>query len=1189
MAEPAAQPEPAQIDPQLRAVANARAAELRAQMAQEIRGLGEAVTDEAKTQGLETIRAKYAPIRQALADDLAQAAALGREAAERGKPGLGSKALSVAGKVASPVAAGLAASGRPDIIEKVDRGYREMLAKTCGDVSPEAIREAVPAGAGPFFSFVGSLRSSGFGVNADERLAAVAAGTERSRYLSRLDAARALRMNATYREIASPFARAARAAGSAVGTAVGLVPAFLGVGLEAKAIGAIPAVAGKIATVAGRIGPLGRGAAKLTGGAAEFVLAGEATAGRPLTPGEVVEHAAMGAGFKAIGAMVKAPAGAVLSKTSKILRASAGPAAAGAIGPITKAAQGEDVTVADIADAIGTGVGFAAAGGVQSGIARKVAGRIGPLRGPPAVEAPGTAPGAPVGAADAAPPIEAPAMRPESRRRATDVESARARLRAMRDREPADVDDARTQLGELVADALASGSLPEDVIQIPAAPRTGQETIRSTAAGSITQRVAAIETMEDYRNTRDAVAHALKQNERRLGREDWSELVGPVRGQPPKPKAPAEPGAATAAPTPKPPRTVPAFPRGKVDPTRLPREWAEGAGMVHLKRSLKKTGTFKGVAELAKALRAHERNRIPHGVLDELATLEGQTLRGADPQVVRWAARAYAHAAQIAKGQEFVRVEGKRYRRGQIILRVLDEVRAARPELREVDDPRKTPETGQASRKIRRTMKAEERIEMLGQSRRSLVHRILFDEPKKGQGVVERTLFDTEHVQRAAVESAGLRWGDQRLGQWVGPDAPTVELRTEGGQTLQLTRDERMGLFLLARDPSTRAEILRAGMKQEGNETNLPVDFTEADLVAHEASLTPQERTIADALWADVNGRLRDLQNVASRESFGWENAVSTEHWARQRAIEELGKDEPAELSAFWQNPAIENAGFNKARTGSRAPVRIRGAFESHDQQARNVGAMAGLAEPISQALQVLRDPTVMREIKRRFGKEHYTDLLEYYRNLTAHALGSGDPAKKSTATDLMRKYQRSKLFGRASTMAKQFLSVPLMLDEMGAKTFARAVGLAARDVSRAARAVARRESISEDNAWVEMTEWSPHMWARYAESPVQLHGPAFHQREQRLGRTDLVEALGLGISWADHAANTVAWWGAKLEVGARANAPAKGTPEYWEAVDARATEIVDRTQATFGPNDMSYYAFRGRNNPWFRPWWMFR
>lgn len=399
-----------------------------------------------------------------------------------------------------------------------------------------------------------------------------------------------------------------------------------------------------------------------------------------------------------------------------------------------------------------------------------------------------------------------------------------------------------------------------------------------------------------------------------------------------------------------------------------------------------------------------------------LASKRRVPLDSLDAETINGIAATLEHIVWLSDEANMTRAGQTKLKNTLVLAAATREVKENNPKVRKAEPGRPQQEPRQGGLRWIATsgqVSVDTRAHQLGGDG-GMVQKVLVDNPLEGEGRMLEVQRDAAEHMRAAMEDAGVtpgvfkKWSDmgkfpglvRRLGRRLRgkggepladvvevelPEATTTDAEGRGQRVekLGMTRAHRVMLAWLLMDPQNRHEIIKnrsQGIVLEGYR-NRPVKLTARDVDAFEASLTEQEKAVAQAMFDWVNGPGRTMLNEASVAYEGHEIAIREEYAPRRRSTD-LEPVEPDKMLAYWHEQMLNQQGIFQPRTKSSAPIIVGDAFGVFQSHTNRLAAYIGKHGAVLDALRLLDDPTFKSTVMDRFkhGRRILSDLKRAFK-----------------------------------------------------------------------------------------------------------------------------------------------------------------------------------------------------------------
>ena len=412
----------------------------------------------------------------------------------------------------------------------------------------------------------------------------------------------------------------------------------------------------------------------------------------------------------------------------------------------------------------------------------------------------------------------------------------------------------------------------------------------------------------------------------------------------------------------------------------------------------------------------------------------------------------------------------------------------------------------------------------------------------------------------------------------------TQEFTTSMGDTVTLSRAHMMEIYLLSKRPQALNHLLRGGIIQpkvgkirRGTET---IKLTEMDLAQITSALTPEERKIADGLQK-ITLLLAEWGNKASMQAYGYEKFKDPNYWTIKSSSEGINQD----VEKGQNKPrSISNMGSAKSVIPEASnTLDIGGIFETFDQHVSEMLTYSAWLTTMEDANRLFnykfRDENWnltgknMKALLNRYGgdgsTQYWLRLMEDIQNGLSVV---SDTSTENIVVSAIGKVKKASVAGNIRVVIQQ------------PTAYLRAVGVL--DIDSMVIALGKDAAIAPMIAgWKKAVRYAP-IAARKAaggfeisSNPRQL-AEIMYKPETKLGKAKNV--VKEAPMWAAGMMDQVTWgtiWNAcEHQVGKDNKALTKGSEEFYEAVAALFTEVIDQTQVVDGVLQRSQAMRSGSN-----------
>ena len=415
------------------------------------------------------------------------------------------------------------------------------------------------------------------------------------------------------------------------------------------------------------------------------------------------------------------------------------------------------------------------------------------------------------------------------------------------------------------------------------------------------------------------------------------------------------------------------------------------------------------------------------------------------------------------------------------------------------------------------------------------------------------------------------------------------QFATEAGESLTLSADQRMEIYLLSQREQAKEHLLiggivqpevRAGRKtiRRGTKTT---HLTAVDLAKITSSLTEQQVKIAEAMRDIVTSKLSAWGNKASETAYGYKKFREQNYWPIRTANEETHSD-------------IEQAGKN----GNAQSVRNYGMTKSTVPHANNGVDISGMSATFARHAQQMITYAVwlcpMEDVSRLYNWKYYTEISTGSKEVAdageaikADTAGAKEPTKK-TVTDTM-KGVLDRVGGSGAADYWQNLMADIqsgingendsVMGSIPAKLLGNAKGAAVganiRVVLQQPTAFFRALAVwsvpdlmrgFSGGGFKAAAEHSP-IAARKASGGFDISSSK-QMSDTLYGTTSKLKKLNEALSWGAGKADEITWgylWNCAVNKVQREGKFAVGSDEFYAEASRQFTEMIDATQVVDG------------------------
>ncbi len=389
------------------------------------------------------------------------------------------------------------------------------------------------------------------------------------------------------------------------------------------------------------------------------------------------------------------------------------------------------------------------------------------------------------------------------------------------------------------------------------------------------------------------------------------------------------------------------------------------------------------------------------------------------------------------------------------------------------------------------------------------------------------------------------------LQSWTGDKAETKVFDIGGGKTIELTPAQVMSLYLLVQREQARGHIFGLGIKaapivktdkftrkKSISKQFEPARVTPVDVQKMVASLSKEQRKIADGISKFLNTYSKQWVNEVTLQNYGYELAKEENYFPIKSDKDFLKSD----FDVTSLDPTFTSMGFLKNIVkGAGNAIIIEDVFDvftEHADKAATYNAFLTATENMKKVINFrTQDVSIKQSMNKKFGPQAFKYLQKLMHDLQG---GIRVEVGAPIITSAMRTTKRAVLGLNTRTIVQQ----PTAL--------IRATALI--NPEYLAKGIAQKSNMEE------MREYSPIAWWKAA---------GYFDIDTGRSMKDLILDTEPKIDKISYAAiqkaDDVTWgklWNAvKLEIADTMPELKAGSQGYFEAVSERFSEIVDETQ----------------------------
>ena len=388
-----------------------------------------------------------------------------------------------------------------------------------------------------------------------------------------------------------------------------------------------------------------------------------------------------------------------------------------------------------------------------------------------------------------------------------------------------------------------------------------------------------------------------------------------------------------------------------------------------------------------------------------------------------------------------------------------------------------------------------------------------------------------------------------------------VHVTLKGGRQIELTKGERIAIFLHNLNSDNRKHLIEGGIKFPSHQARPSFKLDAEDVQKIADSMTSDEKKVANAIHQYYQDQKVKI-NKTSVALNGWEVATEDDYFPIRTSYLDRFRDElrqkkvPGEGGAFMKI-TLEGMGMLKERKHTSEALILEDAFVATAKSIKMASAYVGLASPLRDAKMLLHGggEIVNKAVINTYGRNYITTLDNYLNDIEGNFTKTEDMDKVVDA--LSRNYSVAVLGINPWVWLKQPVSLPLAYTEISPKY----------------------TTTPGRNTKAEIIKYSPQMRRRIEGLISKDVGEVGEVGEA--GRfwgapSALSDKIMKPISQFDYMAISTIWEMAKKEAQATTDLTGDALMRH---VAKRAEQVVRRTQPTFEMKDRSEI---GRTKNWF-------
>lgn len=264
------------------------------------------------------------------------------------------------------------------------------------------------------------------------------------------------------------------------------------------------------------------------------------------------------------------------------------------------------------------------------------------------------------------------------------------------------------------------------------------------------------------------------------------------------------------------------------------------------------------------------------------------------------------------------------------------------------------------------------------------------------------------------------------------------KVKLENGHEIELTKADRIALYLHSLNQNNRASILKGGVIPDRNRS-VKWRFTSQDLTSILGGMTDAEKKVAYVFHRAYNELSREYLNEKSLELDGFERAMVDNYYPK--SVPEI--ERKFDSLKMRDNPfgrfTVEGMGFLKERTGAKTAIILEDAFKTMFKHVEGLAAYYGRATYLRNAKMVLKDKAIRRQMESIDNGFTWRQFEKFVEDQEAFGYQADDIDK--VVGHWLTKIDTGILGLNAKVILKQFMSYPLMFNHINPKYLIGTIG----------------------------------------------------------------------------------------------------------------------------------------------------
>lgn len=389
----------------------------------------------------------------------------------------------------------------------------------------------------------------------------------------------------------------------------------------------------------------------------------------------------------------------------------------------------------------------------------------------------------------------------------------------------------------------------------------------------------------------------------------------------------------------------------------------------------------------------------------------------------------------------------------------------------------------------------------------------------------------------------------KEIREWM--DGESQEFNLNDGR-IRLTTAQKMSLYLLMKRSQAKRHILVGGIKQGETQgkrgkiekSSRPIRVTENEIKTILDSLTPEQKRVADRIGRFMSTTMSEWGNETSMKLYGYQKFTEENYFPIRSDTNYTNR----ELAQEGGQGSIRNKGFTKALTENAAnPVIVNDIFSEFARHGAEMAAYHSYLPALEDAERVYNyrpykagfQGSVSEALERAFGK----DGKDYFTNFIQDINGRANLRNDFDVGALLSNYKRAAVGANLRVIIQQPTSYLRAAAVINPKYLIKAV--------------------FTPKKWATVLRYSPiAQWKDWGYFEINTG----RQLEDVILGTDtrfekIQQGLMAGAGKADEITWTRLWSACEYWVKDHRKNLVPDTPEFYQAVNEKFNEVVDRTQ----------------------------